>query len=267
MSYVTVNGIRTYYEQAGNKSNQALVLIHGASQDTLSWRYVIDKLADHFNVIAVDLPGHGKSDLINGAAFERTTDNANHVLELSKQLKLGAPVFMGHSMGGGIACHIAALAPESVTGLVLVNGLSYKAAVTTGYSNNTIMDLIQVNCNDWFEVNFTELIGTKTDRLRAKEIVREARRCIPEVAISDIRAYASYDLNSDIDKIKCPVVIVETDEDWSVPLEPAVEARKLLKSASDLIVLAGYGHFPQSENPDLFIAELRNSLMRLGLLE
>src|SRR5690606_33515352 len=101
---------------------------------------------------------------------------------------------------------------------------------------------------------------------RAREIVREARRCIPEVAASDIRAFAGYQLEEDLPKIECPVIIVETDEDWTVPAEPARQAAARLRSSNEFVLIEGYGHFPHAECPDLFNAKVFEAMRRLQLL-
>lgn len=266
MAYIDIDGLRTYYERSGDRANRAIVMVHGASQDTISWRYNIDAFAAHFDVVAVDLPGHGKSDLVDGSSYESTKRNAAHVLGLIAGLGLERPLIMGHSMGGGIACHAAASAPERVGGIVLVNGTPYRAASTTGYHNTYLVDLASINPTDWFEVNFTTLIGSRTEAVRAHQIVREARRCMPEVAASDIRAFASYQLDEDLPRIACPVIIVETDEDWTVPAEPARQAAAQLRGANEFILIEGYGHFPHAECPALFNSQVFVAMRRLDLL-
>lgn len=266
MPYIDIDGLRTYYERSGDRARRAIVMVHGASQDTLSWRYNVEAFAASFDVVAVDLPGHGKSDLVDGSSYESTKRNAAHVLRLVAALGLERPLIMGHSMGGGIACHAAASAPDRIGGIVLVNGTPYRAGATTGYHNTYLVDLASINPTDWFEVNFTTLVGSRTEPGRAREIVREARRCIPEVAASDIRAFAGYQLEEDLPKIACPVLIVETDEDWTVPAEPARQAAARLSCPNEFLLIEGYGHFPHAECPALFNTKVLEAMRRLGLL-
>ncbi|MCG5238326.1 alpha/beta fold hydrolase [Azospirillum doebereinerae] len=269
MAYVDVNGIRSYYERAGRIGSTPLVAIHGASQDTLSWRYAIDALAERYDVVAVDLPGHGKSGLAIGAgasggALASTPDNARHVLALCAALGLERPILMGHSMGGGVAVSAAAQAPDRVAGLVLVDGAPYNVAATSGY-NPILLDMARINPTDWFEVSFRTLLGSATPAGRGDEIVAEARRCIPEVAFTDIRAFSSYRLEDDIGRVVCPVVLIEGEEDWSVPPEAARRAAAALSVPHAFVLFEGVGHFPQSERPELFNPAVLDSLRRLGL--
>ena len=268
MPYVTIDGLRTFYEREGREGSRPLLMVHGASQDTLSWRYSIGFFAEHFDVVAIDLPGHGKSALgPNNGALAGTHENAAHVLKLAHALGLERPIIMGHSMGGGVASAAAAREPAYVGGLVLVDGTVYNAAQTTGYHSSTLLDLAGIATNDWFTVNFGALIGSATDAARGREIVTESRRCIPEVAHADIRNFAAYRLADDLPKIACPVVIVEGDEDWSVPPEPARQAAAQLAVPSEFLLFEGVGHFPQSEQPELFNGRTLDAMRRLGLLE
>jgi pimeloyl-ACP methyl ester carboxylesterase len=74
MPYCQVQETRTYYEEEGQ--GKAMVLVHGAGQDTLSWRFAIPYLSRKFRTIAVDLPGHGKSLRSPKGLIHRTEDYA-----------------------------------------------------------------------------------------------------------------------------------------------------------------------------------------------
>ena len=90
----------------------ALVLVHGFTQTGRSWDAVADHLADRYEVVTVDAPGHGGSagveaDLVAGAALLGTT--------------AGRATYVGYSMGGRLCLHLAVARPELVERLVLVS--------------------------------------------------------------------------------------------------------------------------------------------------
>lgn len=266
MPYVTTaDGVRAYYDHAG--SGPALIMVHGASQDTLSWQYNLDFFAQHYSVHVLDLPGHGKSALPLGGANQRTEDNARYLLQFIDALGLEAPVLMGHSMGGGIVASAAAQAKGRVRGLVLVDGASVNVVKSSGY-NPAILEMARVNPGDWFEVTFRTLMGSRTSAERAEEIVMDARRCIPEVAFADISAFGGFRMEQILDAIDCPVVIVEGEEDWSVPPESARRVEAVLRERHvpvEYVEWPGVGHFPQSESPESFNAETLSAMKRLSL--
>lgn len=266
MPYVTTaDGIRAYYDLAG--SGPALVMVHGASQDSLSWQYVIDLFAPHYTVHALDLPGHGKSGMPAGGPHSATLQNARYLLQFLEAAGIQDPVLMGHSMGGGVVAQAAVLAPERVRGLVLVDGASVNVVTSSGY-NPRILEMARINPGDWFEVTFRTLMGSRSDPQRALEVVTDARRCIPAVAFADIRAFGGFRMEQILGEIRCPVIIVEGGEDWSVPPESARQVERALREGKvpvEYIEWPGIGHFPQSECPDLFTRDTLAALRRLSL--
>lgn len=267
MAYVTTaDGIRAYYEQAGETAARpALIMLHGASQDTLSWQYNIGFFASDYTVYALDLPGHGKSGMPAGGPHRRSEDNARYLLQVMDALGLQNATLMGHSMGGGVVASVAALAPARVTALVLVDGASVNVVKSSGY-NPQILEMARINTGDWFEVTFRTLMGTRTDAARAEEIVTDARRCIPAVAFADISAFGGFRMEHILDAITCPVVIVAGAEDWSVPPTSARNVEAALRERGvpvEYIEWPGVGHFPQSECPDLFNHDTLAAMQRL----
>lgn len=270
MAYVvTADGLRAYFDHAGGEAERQtpLVMVHGASQDSLSWQHNIEFFAEHYSVYALDLPGHGKSSMPLAGAYTDSQASAAYVLQVMDALGLEKPVLMGHSMGGGIVAAAAVLAPERVRGLVFVDGASVNVVKSSGY-NQTILEMARVNPGDWFEVTFRTLMGSGTDAARTDEIVMDARRCIPEVAFADICAFGAFRMEELLDRVRCPCVIVEGAEDWSVPPESARKVAALLRARgipTEYLEWPDIGHFPHSEKPEVFNAETFAALKRLDL--
>jgi pimeloyl-ACP methyl ester carboxylesterase len=98
------------HERSG--TGPALVLIHGITEQRETWRPVVAPLAEHFDVVAVDLRGHGGSP--TGDAYDPVT-LATDVHETVSELGLVDPLVVGHSLGGVVASAYAAIArPRAV---------------------------------------------------------------------------------------------------------------------------------------------------------
>lgn len=98
------------HERTG--SGPALVLIHGITESHETWRPLIQPLADEYDVVAVDLRGHG--DSATGDAYDPVT-LATDVLETVTALGMTSPLVIGHSLGGVVASAYAAIAkPRAV---------------------------------------------------------------------------------------------------------------------------------------------------------
>jgi pimeloyl-ACP methyl ester carboxylesterase len=105
------------YERLG--SGEPLLLIHGTGSNLLSWKPVMNRLAEERDVIAIDLPGHGSSP-VTPAGTPPTAAGFARVIAtfLSEELGIESAHLAGNSMGGWTALEIAKLGPaRSVTAL------------------------------------------------------------------------------------------------------------------------------------------------------
>ncbi|MCK6615884.1 MAG: alpha/beta hydrolase [Ignavibacteriaceae bacterium] len=98
---------------------KTIVLIHGLASNAGFWRYTIDELSKDYRVIAVDLPGYGKSD--KKSYKYSLTFYADVIYKLLKELKLEKVYYVGHSMGGQIGIHFSLKYPEMLEKLILAS--------------------------------------------------------------------------------------------------------------------------------------------------
>ena len=93
-----------------------MVLLHALGERRSHWEPVIGRFAGRFQVISVDLRGHGDSDWPGEYRFELMRQD---VLDVLDQLDLGAVTLVGHSMGGAVAYLLAMQYPERVARLIV----------------------------------------------------------------------------------------------------------------------------------------------------
>ena len=122
---VDVGPLEVYYERHG--SGHPLVLLHGAFGTIEScFAALLPQLARHFEVIAIELQGHGHTrDIDRPLAYEQM---AGDMAALLGTLDVGATHFVGYSMGGAVALHLALDRPELVDHLVYAGGASFDAS-------------------------------------------------------------------------------------------------------------------------------------------
>ncbi|OFZ66172.1 MAG: pimeloyl-[acyl-carrier protein] methyl ester esterase [Betaproteobacteria bacterium RBG_16_56_24] len=102
------------YEYSGTgSSGSPLLLIHGWAMHGGMWRTVAERLAQHFQVLAVDLPGHGESEALANADLDTVVD--------ALSARFGEPLnICGWSLGGQVALRWAMRYPQQVQRLMLV---------------------------------------------------------------------------------------------------------------------------------------------------
>jgi pimeloyl-ACP methyl ester carboxylesterase len=117
MPFLTLNGLKFHYQQAGEGTD--VVLIHGVTGDLSIWFLceAMQTLAQTHRVTAYDLRGHGYSDAPpNGYTSD---DHATDLLALMDHLDVQEATLVGHSFGAVIAAHLASREPARVKALVL----------------------------------------------------------------------------------------------------------------------------------------------------
>lgn len=100
--------------EAALKSAPYIVLVHGMGSAATAWKPLTPLLQERFNVITVDLPGHGKTPMITGQAMDPISIGELVVREIKEQLGVTEFDVIGNSWGGWIALEMAASFPDSV---------------------------------------------------------------------------------------------------------------------------------------------------------
>ncbi|MGQ9367021.1 alpha/beta fold hydrolase [Azospirillum sp. ST 5-10] len=115
----TIDGLRLHYVSGGDPAKPTLVLLAGFPQSWFAWRHVMALLADRFHIIAPDLPGQGDSDRPHDGYDTRTV--ATRVHALLEALGQRRYALAGHDVGAWVAYPLAALHPDAVERLALLD--------------------------------------------------------------------------------------------------------------------------------------------------
>jgi pimeloyl-ACP methyl ester carboxylesterase len=110
--YVEANGLRFHVAEAGDRSAEPIVLLHGWPQHWYMWRHVIPRLAERYRVICPDLRGFGWSDAPSGG-YEKETLVADMVAVMDA-MGLDRVKLVGHDWGGYVGFLLALFHPDRV---------------------------------------------------------------------------------------------------------------------------------------------------------
>lgn len=110
--------VSLHYRYFGGEGHPPLVILHGLLGSSRNWQAAGRDIAEHFEVFAVDLRGHGDSPHDPDLSFEACAADALAFLD---ERGLEKAVLCGHSFGGKIALRAATNAPERVPGLIVAD--------------------------------------------------------------------------------------------------------------------------------------------------
>ncbi len=143
---VVAQGVRLHYYRSGG-ALPPLVLVHGITDDGLCWTPVAEFLSENFDVIMVDMRGHGKSEAPEAGY---TLGNlAGELADLIRVLGLEKPILIGHSMGAITALLLAGLFPELPRAILLEDPPPFWCPVPLVVQDNDIRNGLE----SWIDGN------------------------------------------------------------------------------------------------------------------
>jgi pimeloyl-ACP methyl ester carboxylesterase len=262
---------RTAYAYTGGKpfdaTLPAVVFIHGALHDHSAWTLLSRWCAHHGHaVLALDLPGHGRSA---GPPLPSVEAIADWVLALLDAAGAKRATLVGHSMGSLIALEAAARAPDRVAGLVML-GTAYpmkvSAALLDTALNEPLKAIDMVNawsfCSTAAKPSFPGpgmwLHGSNRALMRRMQAGETSLNLFHhEFSLCD--GYRGGEAAAA--KVGCPVTFVLGRQDMMTPARAARDFAATLKAK---VVTVEAGHNMVAEVPDAVLAELRTSLSLSG---
>ena len=248
-----------------------LLLVHGITSSSRTWKSVMPRLSEKYTVIAPDLLGHGRSAKPQGdyslGAY------ASGMRDLLVSLDVPRVTVVGHSLGGGIAMQFAYQFPEMISRLVLVDsgGIGrevnpvLKAAALPGAEfvlpllfTPTLHDaglrmrgfLAGLGLRGSADIEgVAEGFASLTEADARRAFVHTVRSVIDPTGQRVSAADRLY-LTADI-----PSLIVWGENDRIIPVEHAALAHELMPG-SRLELFPGAGHFPFNDDPERFVRVL-----------
>ena len=243
------DGCNLYYETVGQGS--PVLLIHGLGSSGQDWEYQIPALSAHYQVIVVDVRGHGRSD----KPRERYSipGFSADIVALLDHLQLDQVQVVGLSMGGMIGFQLAVDHPQRLESLTIVNSGPEVKAKGVG-------DLRQL-VTRWLlaRVFSMKAIGKALGKnlfpkpeqadLRQKIALRWAQN-EKHAYLASFNAIVGWSVQEQLSHIRCPTLIVTADHDYTpVALKRAYAA--LIPNAQ-VVVIENSRHATPLDQPERF---------------
>jgi pimeloyl-ACP methyl ester carboxylesterase len=257
---LAVKGTTSYAYTGGKRFDPALptvVFVHGAQHDHSVWILQSRYLAHHgFGVLAVDLPGHGRSA---GPALGSVEAMADWLIALLVAAGVEKASLVGHSMGSLIAIEAAARSPDRVARMALVGTavpmrVGDELLTATRDDEPAAIDMINI----WSHSGYAQKPSNPGPGFWVVgQNKRLMERMDPGVLHADFAACNAYANGlAAAATIKCPVLFVLGRRDAMTPLKAAAALRQAIPGATAVEVAAS-GHALMAEAPDAVLEALR----------
>jgi pimeloyl-[acyl-carrier protein] methyl ester esterase len=231
-----------------------LVLIHGWGMHSGIWEPIIDRFSNQYTLHLVDIPGMGKSHVINPYDLDHVTE------EISKALPPSFDI-LGWSLGSLIAIKMSLMYPKKIHRMVLVGGTpcfinqtDWSYGVDVRDFNNFANKLFKNYKSTMINFYILQLMHSKNSKLIIKKLKEmEAVENPPEIKSLQLGLdiLLNNDLRNDINKIKHQTLLITGDMDRLTPKSASIWLESHLKE-SQLKLIKGASHIPFLSHSDEF---------------
>jgi pimeloyl-ACP methyl ester carboxylesterase len=273
--FVTANGLRFHYLAWGDPHNPPMLLLHGFAQTCHSWDFVALALCDRFHVLTLDQRGHGDSDwAADGDYSPEAYQRDLHAIV--QALDPHDFVLMGLSMGGRNAFSYAALHPERIKALVIVDAAPENMRVGTENIRRFVQETDELDSIE----EFVERVHRFNPRRPIEQLrgsIRHNMKQLPngkwtwkydKILRSPERKFGpnpelTARLWGYIESLQCPTLVVRGALSDIVALETAESMHKRIPKGK-LATVEKAGHLVMGDNPAGFEQAVTTFLAEIG---
>lgn len=248
VQYVEIDGGLGFVEVAGE--GRPLVCVHTAGQSGVQWRDVLRRMPCHgYQVIVPDLPGHGRSDLLEDGPVTDLSRYSLWLTDLLVRLNVRHPLIVGCSIGGKIALELAGSETVAPRAVVAMAADAHNMELSVSGLRRGLEDAASPSRADRTYFGTLASLGRAMPADLARKSAARHRREDPVVSTADLIGWATHDLRPRLQAITCPVrLVVGEDDYWLDPADVMWAAQNIADCTYEL--LPRVGHYPMEEIPD-----------------
>lgn len=227
-----------FYKIRESKSSKALIFVHGSGGNLNTWKSQMD-LDIKYDLIALDLPSHDKSDSFPDLSLDLYVKVLH---QLIKNFHYESVILCGHSLGGAIIQQYYFTFPKNVSGLILCDtGGKLKVAPF-------ILDSLRNNYSKFLEDLPAGAFYRSTPKELIELYVEETSRIGAEVTYTDFKICDNFDVLNKLSIIDVPCLIVVGKQDKLTPVKYSEYFQDKIKN-SELQIINKAGHMVMVEKP------------------
>lgn len=232
------------YKEEGD--GDVLILIHGFPMNLHVWDSFQEKLSADFRVIALDLPGFGKSEALpTGFSIENVADT---VLNFIEEKRYTHPVVVGHSLGGYVTLAMAEKDPGALGGFCLFHSTALPDSQEKKQSRNKVLEFIQKQGVQAFTSNFIAQLHADPQHSSVTRVKNIAVESSAETVMGYTAAMRDRkDRRHVLRSFPRPILLLAGEKDQGIPPSTVFEQADLNTYAA-AIVLPGVAHMGMFES-------------------
>jgi pimeloyl-ACP methyl ester carboxylesterase len=234
--------------------DQSFIFIHGSGGDHSAWSHQYAGLHKQYNVVAIDLPGHGSSE---GNGESDIGSYCLWVKKLLDILNLKNVILIGHSLGAAISLQFAINYPQTIQGIVTVGG-GMKMPV-----NPSIFDFLKTNPTESIELICKFSLAKENREKFMAPLMKSLTHTRIDVLQGDLSACDKFDVSQEISKISLKALAICGAEDKMTPPEFSRQISESI-SGANLCLIEGAGHMVMMERPKEFNEALNNFVLSIS---
>ena len=240
---ISIQNKQVQYTVSGE--GNPVVLVHGFGEDSDVWRYQLEDLSKDYQLIIPDLPGSGKSEMIEDMSIEGLADCVKEIVdhELLKNLPpsgvkgLGGVIIIGHSMGGYITLALAAKYPDLLQGFGLFHSTAFADSDEKKTARRRSIEFIQTHGSDEFIRQSTPNLFTEAYRIKNNAILEDMMARYSNFDPLALIAYYEAmiqrpDRTAVLKSFNKPILFIIGKNDKAIPFEDSMKQSHLPQLAS-----------------------------------
>jgi len=248
--YLIVDGVKVCCEtNNGPAQKGTIVCLGSAGRDSRQFHGIMDELKEQFEVVAFDMPGHGKSWPLKGnRVISEYHEYGDFIIKVVTELGIINPIYIGCALGGNTVFYIAQRQP--VRAIVSMAGGDYTPNV-----DQSVIDMLNYPYSNvqYSHYDFTEsLIGSAASpENKAFILWGVCSECGVVKAADYGGVFNGFDVRAGMRDITCPTLILRGEQDWTAIEDKLKTMMESLISSPKVVykVLAGLGHYSPQESP------------------
>lgn len=276
--------LEIFFFEAGDPKKPEILMIHGLGDEADTWRHIILPLSQDFHVVALDLPGFGRSDKPDVDYTPKF--HMDSIMKLVDDLKLKNAILVGHSLGAILSQALTLKHPDQFSCLILVDG-GLLQAVPMGNWQLRLMQIPMLG--EWTYTRLRKHPAAAYDSLRNvyqnlenlpmedrdflytrvnKRVWSDGQR---RAYFSTLRHFIHWskaiqsDLPESLSRLNTPTLVIRGENDDDLFPEKIAKSITEVQPNAKSKTIGNVKHMPHQENPEAFLSIVFDWLLKIKL--